>query len=246
MPTLIAPAIGLASSAIGGIKGKGAAKKQEQTNQANLAEQKRQYEQMWGKLSPIVDQQATAGANFTKGAQQGIGDLQKFWTPLVKGDRSAIDQFLAPERGAINEGWQATNQTLSRMAPRGGGRVSALAGAQVKRQGALNDLVFGARREGANKLQGLAELMGGLGAQNSGQASGALSGMAGGAANRQSNASMNLAGMYGERTQGMGQLGSSLGGFLTDLFKGGSGKSSGGGFNFGIKGQGDTGAGNQF
>lgn len=246
MPTLIAPAIGLAGAGIGAFQGKGAAKKQEKALLANQQEQQRQYKEISGKLFPMVDQAGAQGQRFLQGAEQGIGDLQKFWTPLVKGDRSAIDQFLAPERRAINEGYQATNSTLSRMAPRGGGRVSALAGANVKRQGAMNDLVFGSRREGANQLRGLAELLGGLGGQQQGQAMGALTGLAGGAANRQQGATGAVADMYGQRSGGMGQLGSSLGSFITDLFQPGKKSGSGGMTPMPIIGQGDTGAGNSF
>lgn len=237
-----APAIGLGSSIVGGIQGKGAAKRQEKLARDQMAEEKRRYDQAWGAYQPIMEQAAGSGKRFLQGAEAGIGDLQKFWKPLVGGDRAAIDQFLMPERQAINEGWQATQQNIARMAPRGGGRVSALAGANVKRQGALNDLVFGARKEGANQLRGLSELMGSLGTSNTQGAMSSLAALATGAGNRQSNATMNAMDMYGQRSQGLGQLGSSLGGFLADIFKG---KGSGGP-TIGPILQGDTGAGNPF
>lgn len=231
MPTLIPAAIGLGSSAISGISGKKAAKKQSQKEaemmklvQAQLAQGKEAFG--FGK------DQVGQGAGYLQGAQTGLGDLKKFWQPLVSGDRSAIDAFLAPERRAINQGFQATSTNLNRMAPRGGGRVSAMANAEVGRQGALNDLVFGARREGANQLSNLNQQQGqlglgqmGVGANVMGQGLGvgnATFGLYGNQANRADAANQSA-------QQTMSGVGNSLGSFLADIFKNKSGSSSGGG-----------------
>lgn len=246
MASAIPAALGLGGSLIGGISGKGAAKKQEKLARDQMAQQQKQFDQIWGKLTPGLDYAMETSKPFLQGASQGIADLRKFWQPLVIGDRSAIDQFLAPERSAINQGYASTVGNLARMAPRGGGRVSALAGADVRRQGAMNDLVFGARKEGAGQLKDLAALGGQLGTSTLNTAVGPLAGLLSGAANRQQGASQYLGDIYGSRSQGLGGIGQSLGGFLADLFKGGGSKSGGSPGGIGPFLQGDTGAGNSF
>jgi len=232
VPSLIPAAVGLGSSVFSGISGKGAAKKQAQKE----AEMMKLVQEQLGRGKEAMGlgkEQIGQGAGYLRGAQQGLGDLKKFWQPLVSGDRSAIDAFLAPERRAINQGAQATAQNLYRMAPRGGGRVSALANADVNRQGALNDLVFGARREGANQLANLNQSQGQLGLGQLG-AGASIFGQGVGVGN-------NVFGLYGNQTQRtdsanqsaqglLGNVGSSLGGFLADIFKpkGASGGSGGG------------------
>jgi len=232
MPSIIPAAIGLGSSVFSGIQGKGAAKKQAQKE----AEMMKLVQEQLGRGKEAMGlgkEQIGQGAGYLQGAQQGLGDLKKFWQPLVTGDRSAIDAFLAPERRAINQGWKATNQNLFRMAPRGGGRVSALANADANRQGALNDLVFGARREGANQLANLNQSQGQLGLGQLG-AGASIFGQGVGVGN-------NVFGLYGNQTQRtdaanqnaqgiLGGVGSSLGGFLADIFKN-KGSSGGGGSN---------------
>lgn len=243
MAAAIPAAIGLGGSVFSGISGKNAAKKQQK-----LAEQQ------YAMLKPLIEQQIAggkeaigigkdqigSGAGYLNGAQQGLSDLRNFWKPLVSGNRSAIDAFLAPERQAINQGWQATNQNLYRMAPRGGGRVSALANADVSRQGALNDLVFGARREGANQLANLSQSQGQLGLGQMGVGAGVLGqglnagsglyNLYGNQANRADAASNNAQNL-------LGGVGASLGGFLADIFKPkGTSGGGGGGMNWGLGG----------
>lgn len=234
MSSIVPAAVGLGGSVIGGISGKKAAKKAEAERQQVLQMvMPLLQQQMAGGKAAIEQggQQIGQGAGYLNGAQTGLSDLKKFWQPLVSGDRNAIDQFLAPERRAINQGATATAQSLNRMAPRGGGRVSALAGADVARQGALNDLVFGARKEGANQLAGLNQSSGQLGLGQMGVGASVLGqGLQAGngayslyntQSNRQLDASQNAQGL-------LGGIGSSLGGFLADIFKN-NGKNSGGG-----------------
>lgn len=234
MPTLIPAAIGLGSSVFSGIKGKGAAKKQEKLTAEQYAMLKPLLEaQSKGGIEAIGSGNSLikGGQSYLEGSQKGISDLKKFWQPLVTGDRSAIDAFLSPERRAINQGFQATSTNLNRMAPRGGGRVSAMANAEVGRQGALNDLVFGARREGANQMSSLNQQQGqmglgqmGVGANVLGQGLNAGGLLGGVHANQQGIAQ----GASRDASALMGQVGTSLGEFLTDIFKS-KGKGSGGG-----------------
>lgn len=213
MPAAIPAAVGLGGSIIGGISGKGAAKKQQK-----LAEQQ------MAMMKPLLDAQIagsqyalTQSKPFLEGAGQAATDLQNFWKPLVSGNRSAIDQFLAPERRAINQGYKSVSKNLATFGPRGGGRVSSLANADIARQGALSDLVFGARKTGANQLESLAQLLGSLGTST------LSAGLSGGQQgfnllNAQQNRAYDAANRAGGGAASMGQaLGSFLGSL--DLFK---------------------------
>lgn len=213
MPAAIPAAVGLGGSIIGGISGKGAAKKQQK-----LAEQQ------MAMMKPLLDAQIagsqyalTQSKPFLEGAGQAATDLQNFWKPLVSGNRSAIDQFLAPERRAINQGYKSVSKNLATFGPRGGGRVSSLANADIARQGALSDLVFGARKTGANQLESLAQLLGSLGTST------LSAGLSGGQQgfnllNAQQNRAYDAANRAGGGAASMGQA---LGNFLgsLDLFK---------------------------
>lgn len=237
MASAIPAAIGLGGSIFSGISGKSAARRQE-----------RMAREQMQRLQPLLDAQI-AGAQFglreaqpfvsdsrstLRGAGQALTDLQRFWRPLAMGNRSAIDQFLSPERRSINQGYEATAGQLARFAPRGGGRVTALQGAQRQRQGQLNDLVFGARREGANQLGQLARAFTDLGGQQGGLGVGLLGAGLGGGSQ-----AFNMLGQQQNRafqasnaaSQNWGQIGQQLGGWLTDLFDnnrpGGSSNNSG-------------------
>lgn len=206
-------AIGLGSSLLSGIFGKKSANKQQKF-----------AEQQFAALKPLLDAQL-AGSKFAldqskpflAGAGEGIKDLQGFWKPLAMGDRSAIDQILAPERRAINQGHQASLNQLSR-SPRGGGRTTALNQANLSRQGQLNDLVFGARKQGAGQLEQLSALLGQLGTST------LSAGLGGGQQatslyNNQANRAYDASGQNANQLGGVGQA---LGQLLGSLNLGGS------------------------
>lgn len=237
MPQAIPAAIGLGSSAIGGASGKKGAKKQNQLAQQQL----KQIQPLIDAIIQSTQQTQAAGQNqfdtgqpiYTEGAtglRRSTLDLSNFYRPLASGDANAINSFLAPERRAINQGYQSTRDQIARFAPRGGGKVASLVRADVDRQGKLSDLNFGARRAGAEGLSQVANQFGqlsGLGLQGTGQGLGALGNASSGAGsifgqlqNSQNNA------LSQQRLGGMNtlDLGKQLGGFLTDLFKGGGKK----------------------
>jgi hypothetical protein len=204
--------IGLGSSLIGGITGKGAAKRQEKLVKELLNLQR-----------PLLQQQAQFGQfalqqsrPFIRGAGQAMQDLQeKFYKPLAFGNRSAIDMFLSPERRAINQGFQSTVSNITRFAPRGGGRVASLVQAEQQKQGQLSDLVFGARRQGAEGLQNVSQQLGALGTGLLGAGFGA-----GQQGLSQLQNQQQLSQRASERSSDqLGELGESLGGFLGEIFK---------------------------
>lgn len=88
-------------------------------------------------------------------ASKGLSDVQSFYRPFMFSGRRAIDQFLptaqrtfeniAPEVGNINQGYRSAQENIARFAPRGGGRVSSMARADVDRQKQISDQFFQSR-----------------------------------------------------------------------------------------------------
>lgn len=161
------PAIAVpAAVSIGtGLMGKSSAKKG-QKKQEDMARQQMAAQ------APLIAAQTEAtqyGLNQAKqyntGAQQAIGDVKNWWAPIMSGNRTAIDQFLSPERGAINQGYRSASQNMATFGPRGGGRASAMMNADLQRQGQLSNLIFGARRQGVDAMSQLGQLQGQLGGQ---------------------------------------------------------------------------------
>lgn len=203
MAGAIGPAIGIGSSIIGGIQGKGAAKRQEKLLQQQLQmmqpmmqaqadttrfalDQGRQlfpqaqnalntvFNSATGSFQPLMqdyqamlkeattsqgkffdsgEQLSQMGRDMLKnslnlpeltGAQSALGDLQQFYRPFMFDGQRAIDKFLpgqqqlnkllAGDFANVNQGFKSASENIANFAPRGGGRVSTLANADVDRQ----------------------------------------------------------------------------------------------------------------
>jgi hypothetical protein len=88
-------------------------------------------------------------------ASRGLNDVQAFYRPFMFSGRRAIDQFLptakrtfeniAPEISGINEGFRSAQDNIARFAPRGGGRVSSMARADIDRNRQISDQFFQSR-----------------------------------------------------------------------------------------------------
>lgn len=203
----IPAAIGAGSSIIGGIQGKGAAKKQQKlaeqqlrqlqplidaqiaSSQYGLNTAKSLFPQATNNLQSIFnsatgtfeplmkdyrsmlddalgksDELYNSGRSLTQGgagllsgslpylsgAANALGDLQKFYRPFMFDGQRAIDRFLpggkqvqdlfATEMGNVNQGYRSASENIAKFAPRGGGRVSTLARADIDRQKQLSDV----------------------------------------------------------------------------------------------------------
>lgn len=179
MAAAIPAAIGAGSSLIGGIAGKGQAKRQEKMAREQMAQMKPLIDALiQGRVTSLKEGRGMLDMSkpWMKQGAEGLQGLTDFWKPAMSGNRSAMDMFLSPERRAINQGYQATSDTLTRFAPRGGGRVSSMAQADTARQGRLSDLTFGARREAAGQTQGLMQALAQLGLGGSQTGLGAIGG----------------------------------------------------------------------
>jgi hypothetical protein len=112
---------------------------------------------------------------YLTGAATALGDLQKFYRPFMFDGQRAIDRFLpsgkrvnellAPEFGNISQGYQSASENIAKFAPRGGGRVSTLARADIDRQKQLSDVFFQGRQGLTDKALGAA-FQGAQGEQN--------------------------------------------------------------------------------
>lgn len=219
----IGPAIGLGGSIVGGISGKKAAKQQQKLAEEQMA-----------MMRPLLQAQI-AGAQYgiegskpligdarasLLGAGQAARDMQNFWRPLAFGGRSAIDKWLSPERNAINQGYRASLENMKWL--RGPSKVSAVTRADEDRQTNLSNTIFGARKEGANQLTQLANILASIGGTQAGAGTSLLSaGLSGG------REGFGLLGQQQDRaygagqaaSQNWGQIGEQLGGFLGQIFK---------------------------
>lgn len=188
MAAALPAAIGLGSSVIGGIQGKGAAKRQQRlaeqqwamqqpllqaqiaASQFGLGQAQQLYPQAAQQLGNVFNQSMgqfqnlmPQSSNYLRGAQGALTDLKNFYQPFMQGGQSAIDRFLpsaqrvqqafAPEFGNINQGYTSASENIAKFAPRGGGRVTALANLDLNRQNQLSNTFF----QGRNQLwqQGL-------------------------------------------------------------------------------------------
>lgn len=239
MAAAIPAAIGVGGSIIGGIQGKGAAKRQEKLAQQQLAQlqplinaqvagtqfsldQARQlypeaaetlrtiFGKSLGTFDPLVgdyrslldeargrsselygmgkgqigggEQLVGEGRGllqsslpYLSGAANALNDLQQFYRPFMFDGQRAIDRFLpsagrvnqlmAPEFGNINQGYRSAQDNIARFAPRGGGRVSTMARADIDRQKQLSDVFFQGRQGLADRALGAA-FQGAQGEQN--------------------------------------------------------------------------------
>lgn len=108
-----------------------------------------------GKFNAEGDELMSRGRNLLDsanpqlmGIMSGLGDLQASLRPFINEGASAIEKFLpggstlnrllAGQMGDINQGFKSASQNIEAFAPRGGGRISSLANADINRQQQLN------------------------------------------------------------------------------------------------------------
>lgn len=207
-------AIGVGSSIIGGIQGKGAAKRQEKLAREMLDAQRplmdaqrrglefalsqgqqlfpmatnainTVFNQATGQFEPMLKdyRQMLADATSSQskfnaegdqlmgfgnemlrksfaeqlGAMTGLADLEQAYRPFMQDGARAIEKFLpsqatlqklmAGDFANVNQGFKSASENIANFAPRGGGRVSTLANADVQRQRDLTSLGAQGRKD---------------------------------------------------------------------------------------------------
>jgi len=157
---------------------------------------------------------------------KALDPVRNWFTDILGGDRTKLMEVLGPEVNATGRQYDAVSKAISEFSPRGGGRTSALAGAEFLKAHDIGELFSKARPMAAQGLEGVAGL---LGAQSSGESSTGMSGL-----------SAMLSGILGMRGQDIskmlanrqfaGGIGQSLGRLLGQVLNKGGSESSGGGF----------------
>lgn len=130
-------------------------------------------QQNTAKLGGIADSASTRGDKTFKFFKQSTKPALDFWSTLLSGDRTAINQLLGPEVGAISNNYNNAQRQLWN-SPRGGGKVSATADLQNKEMEQMNNLFTSARPTAAHELTNLGSLFGNMSIGESGQGIGAL------------------------------------------------------------------------
>lgn len=106
--------------------------------------------------------------------QQGIeatAPVLQFLTQLVKGDQGDVTQAAQPEIDQITQQFDQIRNMIS-MAPRGGGKATALAEAPFQKAGAIQRTEGELRKGAAAELSGLGTTLAGLGLEESGLGAG--------------------------------------------------------------------------
>lgn len=88
-------------------------------------------------------------------AQKALRPTLGYYNRLVSGDQKEGMQAIAPEVNTILDQYDIARRTASQTMGRGGGRTRALAMLPFQKQGTIMNLLFGARRDAADKLSTL-------------------------------------------------------------------------------------------
>jgi len=129
-------------------------------------------------IGDISSSAATKGDKSFKWFKQAGTQAKDYWSSILGGDKSAIDEFLGPELSRITSIFGGQRQQQAEFSPRGGARASGNTALATQEASMKGDAVLKARPEAAQALGGLAGLFGGIGQGFTGQA---LSGLGEGA-----------------------------------------------------------------
>lgn len=179
---MAAAAIPLAISA-GGYIASAIAKKKAKSSAMQLTPEEQGY---YGKASGAGDQQMQLadvlrgqGTDLFNTGSSGLKQATGYYSTLLNGNRSAMQQAVAPETGAINDAYAGANSALEHGGVRGATRDQQTGELAREKAGKISGLLGGVRPAAANALAttGLAATGQGTGALSA--ASGATSSGAG-------------------------------------------------------------------
>jgi len=126
--------------------------------------------QLKGIANTAQDRSANAFKMFQKSGKTALD----FFKNLTTGDRSALNEFLGPERSAISNSFGGSIRANKELSPRGAGGAGAQTDLSIAADTALGELPMKARNMAANALSSLSSTFGGL---SQGFTSEALSGL---------------------------------------------------------------------
>lgn len=108
-------------------------------------------------IGDISASSATKGDKSFKWFKQAATPAKDFYTNLLSGDRSAIEQFLGPEMSAITNQFKGAREAAM-FDSRGGGKASTNEDLAVKEASTKSDAILKARPEAANALTNMSSI----------------------------------------------------------------------------------------
>ncbi len=120
------------------------------------------------------------GEALMKQGGNSLSSLLPWYTKAATGDRSVLEQLMAPELQQIRQNYDVPLQQLTELSPRTGSTAAGNASILAGRANAQNSALLGTRMAGMQGLQGLAGQLAGLGSGAVGASFGGLQGAAAG------------------------------------------------------------------
>jgi len=123
------------------------------------SKEKEQDAQILGYQKQIADLSTKAGAKSDKAFQwfkKASKPALNFYTDILGGDRSAIEELLGPEISGIKDTYKGERAALSEFSPRGGAKASGNTALATAEASQIGDSILRARPAAANALTGLA------------------------------------------------------------------------------------------
>lgn len=81
--------------------------------------------------------------------------LAKYYKPLVEGDRNAMLEAMAPEVASVTDQYDSAFQSINKLNPRGGGKISAFADWKQKEIGDVTKTLASGRADAVKGQQAL-------------------------------------------------------------------------------------------
>ena len=130
-----------------------------------------QHDQM-KKQEELLKPAAESGKLYTQQAQSAIGPTLNYYTTLLSGNRSAMQEAMAPELNSIAKSYAGSAAATRGLYPRGGTSPSAAGNLRYQELGDINNTLYKARPMAANALGSLGTNLAGLGYQGLGLSAG--------------------------------------------------------------------------
>lgn len=155
MPAAIIPAVIGAAGAVGG--GLLANRKSSQEKDALAAQSD------LAKTESEATKFGTASAKqLLPQAEAGLGAANRYYAPLLSGNRQAMMEAIAPEANTIISQYDTAKRAASEFAPRGGGRTATLAELPFAESGAITNLLNTVRPNAAGATADIGKTYGAL------------------------------------------------------------------------------------
>jgi hypothetical protein len=159
----LAPFIGPAISAIGGLfhRGGGAAARQDQSQITGAANN---LNSIFNYANPTGQRNAATGGAVTGTGLNDLSSSMPYWQTLLKGSRPQVMQAFAPETNAgLNQTDAARRQAVASGTARGGGLAAPMQQQKTNMMSQIDNMLFGARPMAAQQTEQIGGTEAGVG-----------------------------------------------------------------------------------